>query len=171
MKYILAFLVLSSSLVFSQNGQINHPNASQLNYNNTSGGWTTSPQWIPGPFVANLGPGPGDLVTMTQGMQGMYFESFASSGPPLVGSDATILLNGDTLHLNLNTLWHFGAYWSGHTPCNAVVCGSPNGPWGAAGISWPYSDSAQFNFATQSWVTDPTNPLGYRLTASIHVIK
>lgn len=175
MRFLTIFLLLVG-MAMGQNGQINHPNASQLNYsqNSTPSGWNVAPQWIPGPFVVALGSGGGNLVTFTQGLQGAYFETFVSSGPPMVGANAFVLANGDIVHLDLGSLW-FGITpaYNGVTPCNQTTCPSswPNGPWGALATSFPYNANSIFDFTVQSWVVDPSRASGFRLTAAIHVVR
>jgi hypothetical protein len=169
---VLAIVAICGNIANSQTGQINHPNASQLNYSGSStpNGWNVAPQWMPGPFLVNLGPGPGNLVTFTQGLQGVYFETYISNGSPKVGF---FMPNGDIVHLNLTALWSLNPVFSGVTPCNQLTCPTQAGvgPWGALATSWPYNGNVTFNFTVQSWVSDPSRLSGYRLTAAINVVK
>jgi hypothetical protein len=176
MRFLLILLMLTFVAGPKWGQQINHPNASQLNYsgNSTPSGWNVAPQWIPGPFTVTLAPDqPGNLVTMTQGLQGMYFETYVASGPPKTGIEAYVMPNGDVMHLDLAAFWSLDPMYNGITPCNQLSCPTsyPTGPWGALATSWPYGADASFNFTVQSWVTDPGTSTGYRLTAAVHVVK
>lgn len=141
--------------------QPNHPNATQFNFTLTSS-LIGLPQWIPGPFYLEVSAGSGFLVTQTNGLQAQYFETWASFGPPQINS---AILSSGTVDLNLNTLFVNNPVFSGVTAYNGI------GTYGGSAMSVPYIANQTFNFTTQSWVSDPTIPYGYRLTAAINTYR
>lgn len=162
MRYIFLLLIFSS-FCYAQIGQANSPSASHLMYSNTSGAWTIAPIGIPGPQTLNIPLQDSHLVTFTQGFQGEYFESWVSFGRP--SSIPYIDPRGGGLaHLNERTLFPI-PYFSGITPRTS------SGVYGAKAVSWAINPAQSISATCQSWVSDPTNFAGYRLTVAIHVVR